>query len=256
MPGSAAAPLPRAGEVFFDVRGDSRTMRLSWYAGTGVAVFSIWQGGNCTGTFRLPLADLPRMIETLRLGPASSGVPAPSEGYPRDPYSYSPGAHRPDAGGRGGRRYPEDPRPAGYPAGRAADYRPADNYSNAPADPGARAGYSDSVSRAAAGGTADDYRDDTNAVAYYQPAMAPGYSAPEDSWAVRKSDFPSAPAVEPAPMPARSWSADSADAIGNYSAADAPTGYVNVPAAEPFGQDRPPARPARQWPSGSRSQSG
>jgi len=30
-----AAPLPRLGEVFFDVRGDSRSMRLSWYGDTG-----------------------------------------------------------------------------------------------------------------------------------------------------------------------------------------------------------------------------
>jgi hypothetical protein len=57
------------GEVFFDVRGSSRSMRLSWYADTGVAVFSIWQGGMCTGTFRLPIGDLPRMVETLRRGP-------------------------------------------------------------------------------------------------------------------------------------------------------------------------------------------
>ena len=56
MSASDAAPLPRLGEVFFDVRGDSRSMRLSWYADTGVAVFSIWQGGTCTGTFRLPIA--------------------------------------------------------------------------------------------------------------------------------------------------------------------------------------------------------
>jgi hypothetical protein len=69
MSASDAAPLPRLGEVFFDVRGESRTMRLSWYADTGVAVFSIWQGGTCTGTFRLPIADLPRMVEALRLGP-------------------------------------------------------------------------------------------------------------------------------------------------------------------------------------------
>src|SRR5205809_3277779 len=69
MPASDAAPLPRLGEVFFDVRGESRTMRLSWYADTGVAVFSIWQGGTCTGTFRLPIADLPRMVEALRRGP-------------------------------------------------------------------------------------------------------------------------------------------------------------------------------------------
>ena len=44
-------------------------MRLSWCADTGVAVFSIWQGGTCTGTFRLPIADLPRMIEALQRGP-------------------------------------------------------------------------------------------------------------------------------------------------------------------------------------------
>jgi hypothetical protein len=44
-------------------------MRLSWYADTGVAVFSIWQGGTCTGTFRLPIADLPRMVDSLQRGP-------------------------------------------------------------------------------------------------------------------------------------------------------------------------------------------
>jgi len=70
MSASDAAPLPRLGEVFFDVRGDSRSMRLSWYADTGVAVLSIWQGGMCTGTFRLAIGDLPRMVETLQRGPA------------------------------------------------------------------------------------------------------------------------------------------------------------------------------------------
>jgi hypothetical protein len=69
MSSSDAAPLPRLGEVFFDVRGDSRSMRLSWYADTGIAVFSIWQGGRCTGTFRLPMEDLARMTEILRRGP-------------------------------------------------------------------------------------------------------------------------------------------------------------------------------------------
>jgi hypothetical protein len=73
MSASDAAPLPRLGEVFFDVRGESRTMRLSWYADTGVAVFSIWQGGTCTGTFRLPIADLPRMVEALQRGPHGHG---------------------------------------------------------------------------------------------------------------------------------------------------------------------------------------
>ncbi|MGO8886546.1 MAG: hypothetical protein ACLPUO_03050 [Streptosporangiaceae bacterium] len=73
MSAADAAPLPRLGEAFFDVRGESRSMRLSWYAETGVAVFSIWQGDMCTGTFRLPLTDLPRMIEILQHGPAGHG---------------------------------------------------------------------------------------------------------------------------------------------------------------------------------------
>jgi hypothetical protein len=82
MAASDAAPLPRLGDVFFDVRGESRTMRLSWYAGTGVAVFSIWQGGTCTGTFRLPIAELPRMVAALQRGPAgAAGRPAREDGY-------------------------------------------------------------------------------------------------------------------------------------------------------------------------------
>jgi hypothetical protein len=80
MSASDAAPLPRLGEVFFDVRGNSRSMRLSWYADTGVAVFSIWQGGRCTGTFRLPIDDLPRMIEILERGPHGPQLPGPGPG--------------------------------------------------------------------------------------------------------------------------------------------------------------------------------
>lgn len=64
-----AVPLPREGDVFFDVRGDARSMRLSWYADSGVAVFSIWQAERCTGTFRLPFSDLARMVQTLTHGP-------------------------------------------------------------------------------------------------------------------------------------------------------------------------------------------
>jgi len=84
MSASDAAPLPRLGEVFFDVRGSSRSMRLSWYADTGVAVFSIWQGGMCTGTFRLPISDLPRMVETLERGPGGQEPgpePSPAEEF-------------------------------------------------------------------------------------------------------------------------------------------------------------------------------
>src|SRR5215831_2500761 len=83
MSASDAAPLPRLGEVFFDVRGSSRSMRLSWYADTGIAVFSIWQGGTCTGTFRLPMDDLPRLMDSLRRGlpggPEAAGQEAGSQ---------------------------------------------------------------------------------------------------------------------------------------------------------------------------------
>src|SRR5438132_12737115 len=102
MSASDAAPLPRLGEVYFDVRGESRSMRLSWYADTGVAVFSIWQGGTCTGTFRLPIADLPRMIDALRRGPhgdAADHQEEPGSGY-RD------GGQRPDRRGGGHRGDP------------------------------------------------------------------------------------------------------------------------------------------------------
>src|SRR5215469_9899899 len=90
MSASDAAPLPRLGEVFFDVRGDTRSMRLSWYADTGIAVFSIWQGGRCTGTFRLPMEDLARMTEILRRGPQRrSGGTRPD--YERG--GYDPAGH-------------------------------------------------------------------------------------------------------------------------------------------------------------------
>jgi hypothetical protein len=126
MPEPAASPLPRKGEVFFDVRGSSRCMRLSWYADTGVAVFSIWQGGMCTGTFRLPIGELPRMIETLRRGPAGQDlgrppgrgrIPARQDG---DEAGYYRSASQP----------PDDEHAVGgrQPTGPGADYAPDGGY--------------------------------------------------------------------------------------------------------------------------------
>jgi hypothetical protein len=90
MSASDAAPLPRPGEAFFDARGSSRSMRLSWYADTSMSVFSIWQGGTCTGTFRLPQEELPRLIDALQRGMhhvsrASCPVLRPTRGSPRFP---------------------------------------------------------------------------------------------------------------------------------------------------------------------------
>src|SRR5215475_6862205 len=114
-----AVPLPREGEVFFDVRGESRTMRLSWYADSSVAVLSIWQGNRCTGTFRLPFMDLARMVDTLRAGPRPrlADPASPQSGQP--PYS---GAHS-DPGY--GYREPGD-------YGQPATYAPAPGYGSDP----------------------------------------------------------------------------------------------------------------------------
>ncbi|HEY8046730.1 MAG TPA: hypothetical protein VIF35_20860 [Streptosporangiaceae bacterium] len=138
MSASDAAPLPRLGEVFFDVRGDSRSMRLSWYADTGVAVFSIWQGGTCTGTFRLPMDDLDRMIEALHRGPQGQRAgrrEAPGEAGPEVPpgraaNGAAPAGRSPEGGQAtvsmrmpAGSGAPPGQRPEpGYPAGAAGDY--------------------------------------------------------------------------------------------------------------------------------------
>jgi hypothetical protein len=125
MSASDAAPLPRLGEVFFDVRGHSRSMRLSWYADTGVAVFSIWQGGVCTGTFRLPIADLSRMIQILQQGPG--------------------GGFENDAGGQRRAEYAEprdaDEYPGDYGAEYGRDAAYGRGYSHRPGDDDFRSGH-------------------------------------------------------------------------------------------------------------------
>lgn len=97
-------------------------MRLSWYADSQIAVFSIWQAGRCTGTFRLPFADLDRMIETLRRGPEPSpgsvepGAPGGLAGYPSQGYAasdyHAPGYEAPGYASPG---YEANSYPAGSP---------------------------------------------------------------------------------------------------------------------------------------------
>jgi hypothetical protein len=196
MSASDAAPLPRLGEVFFDVRGNSRSMRLSWYADTGVAVFSIWQGGTCTGTFRLPMDDLARMIESLHRGPQGQragrreapgeagreapGRPAngagPDEGQAtmamRMPDSPRPDGPHPDVqrpertygGDSGG--YPIDPLDPAYPvpAARYPDEPSTGSYRRPPQEYGPGAGY-----------PADPGYSGSQATGDYRRAGTPGY---------------------------------------------------------------------------------
>jgi hypothetical protein len=65
---SGANPLPKAGEVFFDARGEDRALRISWHPDAQVMVISIWNRGVCSGTFRLSAADVPLFMESLSQG--------------------------------------------------------------------------------------------------------------------------------------------------------------------------------------------
>jgi hypothetical protein len=124
-----AVPLPREGEVFFDVRGEARSMRLSWYADSRVAVFSIWQGSRCTGTFRLPFADLARMVQTLQSGPLPRGA---EPGAPRR--QGSPGSQGQPGYPETGHGYLDRDMPGytGYPGSDSAGYGGTQDYGGAP----------------------------------------------------------------------------------------------------------------------------
>ncbi|MGI8901104.1 MAG: hypothetical protein ACR2HA_09270 [Nocardioides sp.] len=59
-------PLPSSGEVFLDQRDGERALRVSWHPEADLVVLSLWLGGTCSGTFRLPVEHVPDLIKTLR----------------------------------------------------------------------------------------------------------------------------------------------------------------------------------------------
>jgi hypothetical protein len=58
-------PLPSLGDVFCDVRGDDRTMRVSLHPEHGVVVVSLWTGRVCRGSFRMSIDDVGRLVRAL-----------------------------------------------------------------------------------------------------------------------------------------------------------------------------------------------
>ena len=56
-------------QVFDDVRGEGRRLRVSWHGDDGLVVLSMWHDNECTGTFRLPVAELPDLLRALTDGP-------------------------------------------------------------------------------------------------------------------------------------------------------------------------------------------
>lgn len=97
---SEVVPLPSFGEVFFDARGQDRVLRVTWHDGT--LVLSLWRGEMCTASFRMPMNDVGRLIDTLDegfteasgheqdagTGPFPQAGPPDQDGYPaREAYA-------------------------------------------------------------------------------------------------------------------------------------------------------------------------
>ncbi|MEU8610459.1 hypothetical protein AB0C29_20975 [Actinoplanes sp. NPDC048791] len=57
--------MPTVGDVFQDVRGDDRTMRVSYHQDRGVMVVSLWAGPVCRGSFRLAADEISRLAMLL-----------------------------------------------------------------------------------------------------------------------------------------------------------------------------------------------
>jgi hypothetical protein len=81
---SHVAPLPAAGEVFLDARGSGRALRVSWHrlgpVENDLVVLSLWRGGTCTATFRLPVEDVPDLVSALQEGLSAAFRDASGEG--------------------------------------------------------------------------------------------------------------------------------------------------------------------------------
>jgi hypothetical protein len=70
-------PLPTLGEVFVDLRGEERTMRVSRHPNASVVVVSLWTGRTCRASFRLRAEDVPRLVAAFESPAVEPSRPAP-----------------------------------------------------------------------------------------------------------------------------------------------------------------------------------
>jgi hypothetical protein len=57
--------MPSFGDLFTDLRGEDRTMRVSYHPDRRAVVVSLWRGTVCRGSFRLPVDDVDRLLALL-----------------------------------------------------------------------------------------------------------------------------------------------------------------------------------------------
>ncbi|PSK62103.1 hypothetical protein B0E53_05993 [Micromonospora sp. MH33] len=73
--------MPSFGDLFTDLRGEDRTLRVSYHPDRGAVVLSLWNGTLCRGSFRMPADDVDRLLALLTAvriaaGGATRPVPA------------------------------------------------------------------------------------------------------------------------------------------------------------------------------------
>jgi hypothetical protein len=56
-------PLPVRQIVLVDERDAG--LRVTWHAEREIIVLSVWHGARCSGSFRIPIADAPRLAAFL-----------------------------------------------------------------------------------------------------------------------------------------------------------------------------------------------
>lgn len=66
---------------FSDARSPFRRLAVSSHPEAGLVILSLWTGDTCTATFRVPVADAPRLISSLAEGLAA-GLPVAPESAP------------------------------------------------------------------------------------------------------------------------------------------------------------------------------
>ncbi|GIH27373.1 hypothetical protein Aph01nite_56830 [Acrocarpospora phusangensis] len=110
---SEVVPLPSFGEVFFDARGQDRVLRVTWHEGT--LVLSLWRGEMCTASFRMPMDDVGRLLETLDVGFAEAGGTLEAPQAVVDGTGPFPQPEFEDYPGTG--QYTRPPAPVGYEQG-------------------------------------------------------------------------------------------------------------------------------------------
>lgn len=57
--------MPSFGDLFTDLRGEDRTLRVSYHPDRGAVVLSLWSGAVCRGSFRMPADELGRLLALL-----------------------------------------------------------------------------------------------------------------------------------------------------------------------------------------------